>query len=339
MINIISFTRNGAKLCSEILLKLNEPSKGFTLEKFSKEFNLNTFSELSLWTEKAFKESKAIIFIGACGIAVRSIAPFIKSKTTDPAVIVIDEIGEHIIPLLSGHIGGANELALKLAKIIGGKAIISTATDINNRFSVDTFTVKNNLYIDNMKIAKNISSKVLEGEKIALSIDSNYKGKLPEDLTLDNKETGICISIYKKSPYSETLNLIPNVLTLGIGCRKNIELKNIEDAVFKVLEDNNVFFNSIEKMCSINIKKNEKGLIEFSSKYSIPFSTFTKNELLSAEGNFTSSDFVKSVTGVDNVCERAATFGSQGEVIVRKTCINGVTIALGMRKWGVGFEG
>lgn len=340
IIKIASFTKEGARLCKFIKegLVTNHSVEGYTIKRLSKEANLNSLDDLGKWTESAFKESEAIIFIGAFGIAVRSIAPYIKDKTRDPAVIVIDEKGKFIVPILSGHIGGANKLALEISNIINGKAIISTATDINNKFSVDSFAVENNLYISDMKIAKKISSKILDNEKIGLISDLPIKGSIPNDLILGENEIGIVISINDKKPFETTLNLVPKIISLGIGCRKGTSYIDIENLVFRVLKENNILITSLKDICSINIKANEKGLIEFSKKYNLEFKTFTVNELLSVKGNFTKSKFVKSITGVDNVCERAAKVSDGGELIVRKTCENGVTVALAKSKGEVSFE-
>ena len=116
------------------------------------------------------------------------LSPFVKDKKTDPAVIVIDELGRFVIPLLSGHIGGANELSKKISKFTNSIEVITTATDINNKFAVDVFAKNNNLYISNMTIAKEISSKILEGEKIGFLSDFNFKGNIPSELVKKNIE-------------------------------------------------------------------------------------------------------------------------------------------------------
>lgn len=337
-IAVVSFTKKGAELCKKISTYLN--CSGYTLERYASELNLNTLNEgLSKWTQDNFNKCNALIFIGACGIAVRSIAPYIKSKTLDPCVIVIDEMGNYIIPILSGHIGGGNELALRLGKITGGHAIISTATDINNKFAVDVFARKNNLYISNMKIAKEISSKVLDGEKIGLLSDFKIKGDLPNDLTLDFSNVGVFIGLNENhKPYKTTLNLIPKIVSLGIGCRAGTNIENIENLVFKTLLENNISKNSIEGIYSINLKENEKGLIDFSESLGVPFKTFTREELNSVKGDFTKSNFVKSITGVDNVCERAAVLGSCGKLIIKKLSENGVTFAVAIKRWEISFE-
>ncbi|MBR6258633.1 MAG: hypothetical protein IKR21_00285 [Oscillospiraceae bacterium] len=127
---------------------------------------------------RLFSERDALIFVSAAGIAVRSVAPFIKDKRTDPAVICIDERGKNVIPLLSGHIGGANALALRIADHLGASPIITTATDVNGKFSVDKWAAENGFMIDNMKAAKAVSAAILKWD-VPLCSDLPVKGELP----------------------------------------------------------------------------------------------------------------------------------------------------------------
>lgn len=358
-IAIVSFTNNGTILNKKVnneLEKLGYICKSYSISRFSKRYNLNKIEpSLKEWTKKHFKEEDALIFISASGIAVRAIAPFVKDKKTDPAVIVIDELGRFVIPLLSGHIGGANELSKKISKFTNSIEVITTATDINNKFAVDVFAKNNNLYISNMTIAKEISSKILEGEKIGFLSDFNFKGNIPSELvkknieniveeekkkvSIKNPKIGIYVSISGKDIYEKTLNLIPKIVTIGIGCRKGTDIKNIEELVFKVLKENNISIHSVKKISSIDLKKDEEGIKEFSKKYNIPFKVYSKKELEKVEGNFTESDLVKSVTGISNVCERAAIIeNKKGKLKVKKTIGNKVTLALYIEKWGGVFE-
>lgn len=340
-IAILSFTKNGSYLNKELQTFLKKDKievQGFTIKKFAGELKELTPS-LKEWLKNNFENFSAFIFIGAVGIAVRSIAPLIKSKDIDPAVIVLDEKGQFVIPILSGHIGGANELGFKIAKVLKAIPVITTATDINNKFAVDNFALKNNLYIDNIKDIKIISGRILENKKIGLFSDVKIKGKLPENLTLQKEEIGICISPKNIKPFDFTMNLVPKNLTLGIGCRKNKSLMDIEALVFSVIKENNININAIKGIYSIDLKKDEPGIIEFSKKYNLPFKVFSCKELKNIEGNFTKSAFVNSITGVDNVCERAAVLGSDnGEIYVKKTSANGVTVAIAKEEWSVLFE-
>ena len=284
-----------------------------------------------------FSRTDAMIFVGACGIAVRSIAPHVKSKLTDPAVICIDEQGQYVIPILSGHIGGANELAKQLASGLGVQAVITTATDINGKFSVDTWAAANGLIIDNMQRAKEISATILE-QDVALSTMLPVASQLPQGLILkESGPVGIFIGWEKRKPYNVTLNLIPQNLCLGIGCRKGTSAGSIRQAVSSVLNRYAIDQRSIKLAASIDLKAGEPGLLEFCRMMNIPLRCYSARELLSAEGSFSHSDFVQTVTGVDNVCERAAMMTAD-RLIVPKTIFEGVTVAIGAEIKEVCFE-
>lgn len=143
-IAIASFTRNGCAWNRKLCAALKKHScEGYALEKYGKEAGIPAIApSLPAWTERMFQKMDAILFIGACGIAVRSIAPYVKSKKTDPAVLCMDEQGKFVISLLSGHIGGANELTEEVAAVTGAVPVITTATDVNHKFAVDVFAVK-----------------------------------------------------------------------------------------------------------------------------------------------------------------------------------------------------
>ncbi|MGN0163663.1 MAG: hypothetical protein ACI4EA_08830, partial [Candidatus Ornithomonoglobus sp.] len=157
-ISIISFTANGDALNKRI----SEYFADDVVHQTGKYLNPKSCS-LAEWTGKAFGKSELIIFVGAAGVAVRAIAPYMVKKDTDPAVLVVDEAGRFVIPLLSGHIGGANTYAAVLAERLGGQAVITTATDINGVFAVDTWAVNNGYVIDNTEEIKRISGALLDG--------------------------------------------------------------------------------------------------------------------------------------------------------------------------------
>ena len=293
---------------------------------------------------KCFEEGDALVSVGACGIAVRHIAPFIKDKAKDPAVIVIDELGKYVIPILSGHIGGANRLAGEIAEKIGAVPVITTATDINGRFSVDTWAAENGYVIGSMKLAKAISAEILERDVPLLS-QLPVSGRLPSGIfdwatpgkaaaLGDRKpEIGICIGYKTESlenePFSRTLHLIPKCLTLGIGCRKGTPKEKIAEAVKAVFDEAGLDLRAVKEAASIDIKKDESGLLEYCSDLGVPVKFYSADELSNAKGEFSASEFVKNGTGVDNVCERAAIIASD-RIIVKKMAFDGVTVAVGL---------
>ena len=173
------------------------------------------------WAKAGFAEADALVFCCAAGIAVRGIAPWVKSKKTDPAVLVVDETARFVISLLSGHIGGANELAAALAADLGAEPVITTATDLNGLFAVDVFAEKNHLYIESMGLAKEVSAALLAGEPVGFCSDLPVKGTMPPELTAGTADLGVCVTAdLSKAPYQKTLRLIPRRYAAGLGCRR-----------------------------------------------------------------------------------------------------------------------
>ena len=332
-IRVIAFSRRGCELAQDV----GKALAGHDCDLYSKTSSDAEGTEkikgpASAWTKESFEVSDAIIFIGAAAIAVRYIAPFLKSKVSDPAVISIDEKGQFVIPLLSGHIGGANDLAKEIAGKIGAVPVITTATDIHGRFSVDSFAVMNNLHIGSMAAAKEISSAIVDDKRVGLVADVPISNEIPPELDLNgNEDQGIFISYgTSKGPFKRTLKLTPRCHVLGIGCRKGISAESIEALVKETLEKEEISIKSVRAVASIDLKSKEKGLLEFSKRIKIEPVFFSSDELKSLPNiGFTPSERVKAVTGVDNVCERAAFAASKsGKIIIKKTSKEGVTLAV-----------
>ena len=191
-IAMISFTRSGAKICRRLeaeLTGLGHACDAWGKAPFSQEEGLKDLKEsIDQWTKVAFAKNDAIVFVGACGIAVRAISPYLRNKTEDPAIIVVDEKGSFAISLLSGHIGGANGLTRLIAKLISATPVVTTATDLNGCFAVDEWAKQNHLKLSDMKLAKEISAAILRGEKIGVSSDFPIKIGLPDQLVLLSQE-------------------------------------------------------------------------------------------------------------------------------------------------------
>ena len=328
-IYIISFTEAGFSLAERI--------RSLIKESDTREFGELDFSEvtvdcassarknsisLSEWVKVHFKEGNALIFIGAAGIAVRAIAPFVRDKTTDSAVLVIDEKGSFVIPILSGHIGGANELAQKIARLIGATPVITTASDVNNLPAIDEFAKKNNLVINDMQKAKEFAVKVLHE-----SCKASEKNCSPE---LDSgSRPQFAISLYIKN---DILNLIPQCVVLGIGCKKGKPAEELQSFVCETLKTHKIDYRSVEKIASIDLKKDENAILSLSESLKRPFVAFSAEELNAVPQKVSHSDFVSEITGTDNVCERAVWSAGASEIIIPKTVKDGMTLAVGMRK-------
>lgn len=336
-ISLFAYSRQGCRTARKVMSCFPEADlRAHTMERFAEEGFYPIRRPAEPFYGELFNLSDALIFIGSCGIAVREIAPHVRDKQTDPAVVCIDELGRFVIPLLSGHIGGANEMALKIAEHLGAVPVITTATDINNRFSVDAWAARNGLAIDNIHIAKRVSAAILERD-IPLCCDFPVVTSLPNGVFAgDSGELGICISYRKISPFELTLRLIPKILHIGIGCRRGTSDSAINDAVEAVFERHELDIRAVRCAASIDLKANEEGLLKYCEDNSLTPVFYSAEELRGVPGEFTASGFVQSVTGVDNVCERAALIGAD-ELVVKKTALNGVTVAVAAEKTEVRF--
>lgn len=335
---VFAFTRRGCELAEKILSALSESEEVriFTMEKFGISGFLPVSSPLWEFMGPVFSWADAMVFVGACGVAVRAIAPWVRDKKTDPAVLVVDEKGQFVISLLSGHIGNANRLAKLLAKQLGASPVITTATDVNGKFSVDQWAADQGLIIGDMAAAKAVSAAILERD-VPLCADFPIAAPLPAGVVPgDSGSLGICVSYREVSPFTKTLHLIPRVLHLGIGCRRDTPKERIEDAVLTVLEEHRIHREAIKIVSSIDIKSNEPGLLSFCEAWGLPVVFYSAQALQALPGEFTPSPFVKATTGVDNVCERSAMMGAN-RIIVPKTARDGVTVALAEESWEVVF--
>ena len=305
------------------------------------------------WTGRRFAQGvDALVFIGACGIAVRCIAPWIRDKAKDPAVLVIDESGAFVISLLSGHLGGANELATNCARALEAIPVITTATDMQGCFAVDAFARENGCRIFPLSIAKEVSAALLCGREVGLYSEFPLEGAIPRGLRLvDTKEEislfslGIAITALEECrPFERTVFVVPPVLALGMGCRKEIGALVVQREAAHCLEGYRR--EALFALASLDRKKEERALQRLAEAWGVPFWTYSAAQLCGVEGNFNSSAYVEKITGVDNVCERSAVYacmqkpGSDGApgrqknaVLIRpKHAGDGVTSALAMRK-------
>ena len=269
------------------------------------------YGELFPWAD-------AMVFVGACGIAVREIAPHVRSKATDPAVVSLDDRGQYVIPLLCAT------------------PVVTTATDIHHRFSVDDWAARQGWAISSLAAAKAYSAAILERD-LPLVSDFPILTELPNGTYIgDTGDLGLSLSWYKKGPFGKTLRLIPRTLHLGLGCRRGTSREAIREAVRAVLDREGIDPRAIGRAASIDLKKDEAGLLEYCEELRIVPDFYTAEELRAVPGEFTASPLVERVTGVDNVCERAALLGAD-TLIVKKQAAGGVTVALAAENTEVRF--
>ena len=336
---VICFSDEGAKLAERICSLLCIPlADAHSVAKYAAKYGFTAHERIGADMGDLFSSHDALVFIGACGIAVRSVAPHLKSKTEDPAVLVLDDRGRYVIPILSGHIGGANELARDLAERLGALAVVTTATDGAGRFSCDAWAVSRGCAISSMEAAKAVSAAILTGD-VPLTSDYPLPDKLPEGLIRGGEgPLGIYIGIRRREPFVKTLRLIPRIVTLGIGCRRGTTAEAVRAAVEEALGAAGIDPRSVCRVASIDVKREEAGLLAFAAGIGAQPVFYTAEELGAVPGDFAESEFVKKTVGVGNVCERAAVLGSGGgELLVRKTAREGVTVAAAASEWRAEF--
>ena len=277
------------------------------------------------WTQKHFADDDGLVFVGAVGIAVRAIAPYIEKKWKDPAVVAVDECAQFAVPLLSGHLGGANRLARAVSEVCGAQAVITTATDVNGVFAVDEWARCQELSVIDPQHIKLISGKLLAGDSVKVYGPYPIEGECP--IGVEAAETlpaDVAVSIRQEKA---VLSLAPKTVVLGVGCRKATPQSTIESVLKRFLQESRLRPESICAAASIDLKKEEPGLIAFCNSHGWDFKTCTAEELRQVPGEFTPSAFVSQITGVDNVCERSAVFASGGDLFVKKFAADGVTMA------------
>lgn len=327
-IRIISFTAEGAAAGKRLLSVLKGRDAKFYPCGGSAE-NGGTYSAKDTVRE-AFRMKDGLIFIGAAGIAVRLIAPYLEDKRTDPPVLVMDEKARFVIPILSGHLGGANALAEETAEALGAVPVITTATDIREAFAADLFAAERNLGIVNRDGIAKVSSAALDGRPVTLSI-RNWPPKEPVDVLItDEPGTVTDTPVYKRA----SLLLTARPYVLGTGCRKGIPADVILSQAEEALGEAGIEASEIAAVASIDLKAEEPGIAALSRAWHVPLLTFDAELLRQVSGASVSSEFVEKTVGVDNVCERAALLaaGRGAELVLPRRAGEGVTMALARRR-------
>ena len=262
-----------------------------------------------------FEGKRAAVFISATGIAVRAVADYVKDKLSDSPVIVISEDGRYVIPLLSGHMGGANSLATAIADRLGAFKVITTATDISGGFQLDNYAKSHQLHIMDRGIIKQIADISLLKRYDALTENDNKaaNNKHMSSKIGDDHDNPDYADGYNENHVKEIVeklicegSLKPKKYYLGIGCRRGKTYGDIRVAVESFLKDNGIDISEVAAIASIDVKKDEEGIRHFANVERLTFVVYSAEALRSLGDGFSGSDKVLETVGVDNVCERAA---------------------------------
>lgn len=357
---VISFTKSGSWLCGKLTKRLQElgyACKGYVLSRFLNEVQevpglCPISGTLNDWTGQQFGQVGGLIYIGAAGIAVRAIAPFLKDKMTDPAVVVLDEQAQFAVSLLSGHIGGANELTSLVSEITGAVPVITTATDVNRKTAIDVWAKKRGLMLSDRILAKDVAAALVAEEVVGFYSDYPLNEPIPEGFIkgeLGRLQVWLTAHVVPGPEHmvswfcnadSRILRLIPCSLAVGVGCRKGVSAAVIETQIRQVFDKANLDVRAIAGLFSIDLKQQEEGLLKAAEELQVPFCTYSAEILQNITESVTSSVFVQAITGVDNVCERAALAGAGpgAELLVCKQAGDGVTVAVAGKKMEIGMR-
>lgn len=342
---VISVSETGAALGQKILAAF---PGGTAYERRGAESGGDaiSFDKTLTLTDEIFTAYDGLLYIMATGIAVRAIAPHVVSKTTDPAVLVMDEGGHHCISLLSGHLGGANVWAREIAAVVGAEPVITTATDVHGKKAPDDIARKFHMRIEPVEALKPVNAAIASGKDFAYFVDMDCEGA--EDIIKKFSETGISalpfseeeaknfaacavVTEWDISLENPHVFLRPKNIFVGIGCRRGTPEALVSDAFHKAITVAGVSKWQIKALASVDIKKDEEGLLDFSRHIGIPIHFHKAEELLKvAEARHLAvSEFVLKKIGVGNVCETAAIAeASMGRTLLAKTKFSSVTAAI-----------
>lgn len=313
--------------------KSNNDNLEINTYKYGEDFKLNEI------TKEIMRNSKGIIFISSTGIAVRAIAPFLEGKDKDPGVVVVDLASKYAINILGGHLGGGNELTLKVSEILNAAPIITTATDNLGIIAPDVLAKDNNLIIEDLKKAKYIASLLVDKKSVGIKDDYNMIEVSKGYERVQNlRENCIWItnklkdnSIHKELNYSKILKLINKNIVLGIGCRRDTSYEKLDDFINNSLLKYNIDVRAVAAIVSVDVKANEEGIIKLAEKLNCPFKTFKREEIKKVQDKYDKSEFVLKTLGITAVCEPCVDLAG-AKVIISKIKHEGMTLAIGALK-------
>ena len=264
----------------------------------------------------------------ATGIVIRKIAPLIKSKDIDPAVLVIDEGENFVISLLSGHIGGANELAYNVAQSCSLLPIITTSSDVTGKIAIDTIAQKLNCEMESLTKAKELTSLIVDNKKVDILLPNNVK------LGENKNSSGVVIVSNKKN--IDIMRLYPKNIIVGIGCRRGTPKEEIEKSLDEVMRKHNLAYESIKKISTVDIKADEVGIVELAQSLNRELMIISREDIKKVEDRFVGSEFVKKQIGVSCVSEPCALLASNGDgkFLEQKYIQSGITISIYEEKFG-----
>lgn len=330
----VAITKHGIEIARRIKQKMPEAEIYVPAKHNDGGDDIIWFTEQS--TEliaKLFTNYDSLICIFSLGAVIRMLAPHLRDKKSDPAVLVIDDRANYVISTLSGHLGGANALTRLVASFLNAKPVITTAADVNDTIAVDLVGRELGWTIDNFENVTRVSAFMVNEERIAIYQDAGernwWQGPLPGNVTQVYSIEKIKSQEYKaaliisdrlltdEEVINKSVIYRPKTLVVGIGLHWDTSKETIESGIRNVLKTNGLSFQSIRNIASINRKAKVKGLEEFSTQYNIPSEIYEKDELASVEVPNPSLT-VQRFEGTPSVSEAASMLSSKGNLIIPK---------------------
>lgn len=352
-IAIFAITRQGVQTASKIRDTLNENKIKCQLHApatCSQDGVALLEKTLGEAVKEVFDEVDAVVAVMATGIVVRTVAPLLKSKMSDPAVVCVDVSGKYVISLLSGHYGGANKLAKLIADGLGVVPVITTASDVLGKQSVDELARELHCSIVNPESLVVVNSALVSGKKLALVLSGNVN--IPSDNIRDYEvktadsikqaidvvkcfNAGIIITneeVPRRSVPKHVAILKPRTIIVGIGSRKIVGKNDVFDLVLCVLNQLEIPLRRVDRLATVDIKKDSQSILYAAKKMGKNLEFISVEELgaFNHEDLSPDSKLVKEKIGVGGVCERAAMIvaGKKPKLLLKKTKAKGVTVAV-----------
>lgn len=276
---------------------------------------------------EGWRRFDGFVCIMAAGIVVRAVAPLLADKEKDPCVVVVDELGCHAVSLLSGHLGGGNDLARKIAGLTGGKAVVTTASDVLGLTALDIWAREQRLVVADRSLLTRASAHLIcRGE---ITVYSEVAGPLPPDFRRVDEAGAARLVISCKTGFAvDVLQMYPPQLVVGIGCNRDTGAEEIDRAMRELFTRYGLARASVDKLASIDLKSNEPGLLAFAGRHDLPVVFFNKQQLNMAPGLTSSAAAMKAI-GVKGVAEPAALLAARtDQLIIRKEKWKNVTLAV-----------
>ncbi|MEW5736714.1 MAG: cobalamin biosynthesis protein [Thermodesulfobacteriota bacterium] len=295
------------------------------------------FTSLAPQVAESFRQYRSHVFIMAAGIAVRVTAPLLGRKSEDPAVVVLDDAGRFSISLLSGHLGGANDLARSVAGWTGALPVITTATDAHGLPGVDVLARDRGLFMENPEAVKWVSRSLLEGKPVPLLDPLGFfRDAPPEHFRRAETQDGLdgdapCVAVSDEAgPFGpRTLVLRPRSLCVGMGCRKGVPGEELKEFLETVFNARGLSVRSILCLATADIKAEEPGMLWLAGRLNANLRLFTSRELAQVENVPTPSLMVERYLGASSVCEAAAMKAANAKkCLITKTKSGKATLAV-----------